>query len=106
VAEDVHYRDLGSGQEYRGREEVAAMLHHLYHVAFDAKAEITNKIITEKKAMFEANFKGRHIGEFAGIPATNKEVSVPVCVSYDIEDGFIKRARIYFLGDVLMKQLS
>lgn len=106
VAEDVHYRDLGSGQEYRGREEVAAMLHYLYHVAFDAKAEITNKIITEKKAMFEANFKGRHIGEFAGIPATNKEVSVPVCVSYDIEDGFIKRARIYFLGDVLMKQLS
>lgn len=106
VAEDVHYRDLGSGQENRGREEVAAMLHYLYHVAFDAKAEITNKIITEKKAMFEANFKGRHIGEFAGIPATNKEVSVPVCVSYDIEDGFIKRARIYFLGDVLMKQLS
>jgi predicted ester cyclase len=75
-------------------------------VAFDAKAEVTNTIITEKKAMFEANFKGRHIGEIAGVPATNKEVNIPLCVSYDLEDGLIKRARIYFLGDVLAKQLS
>ncbi|HET9825505.1 MAG TPA: ester cyclase [Chitinophagaceae bacterium] len=106
VAEDVHYRNLATGDEYVGREAVGGMLHYLYHVAFDAEAEITNKIVTEKKAMFEANFKGRHIGEFAGIPATNKEVNVPVCVSYDLEDGLIKKARIYFLTDVLMKQLS
>lgn len=106
VAEDAVYKNLGTGEEYIGREAIAGMLHFMYHVAFDAKAEITNTIITENKAMFEGNFKGRHIGEIAGFKPTNKEVNIPVCVSYDLEDGLIKRGRIYFLGDVLMKQLS
>ena len=106
VAEDAVYKNLGTGDEYHGREAVGAMLNYMYHVAFEAKAEITNKIFSENKAMFEANFKGRHIGEFAGIAPTNREINVPLCVSYDLEDGLIKKARIYFLGDALMKQLS
>ena len=106
VAEDAVFNNLGTGDEYHGREEIAGMLHYMYQVAFDARAEVTNTIITEKKAMFEANFIGRHIGEFAGVQPTNKEVNVPLCVSYDLEDGLIKRGRIYFLGDALMKQLS
>ena len=106
VAEDAVFNNLGTGDEYHGREEIAGMLHYMYQVAFDARAEVTNTIITEKKAMFEGNFIGRHIGEFAGMQPTNKEVNVPLCVSYDLEDGLIKRGRIYFLGDALMKQLS
>ncbi len=106
VAEDAVYKNLGTGDEYNGREEIGGMLHYMYHVAFDATAEVTNTIITEKKAMFEGNFKGRHIGEFAGLQPTNKEINVPICVSYDMEDGLIKKGRIYFLGDVLMEQLS
>ena len=106
VAEDAVFKHLGTGDEYKGREAIAGMLQYMYHVAFDAKAEVTNKIITEKKAMFEGVFRGKHIGEFAGLPATNKDVNVPICVVYDLEDGLIKKGRIYFLGDVLMQQLS
>ena len=51
-------------------------------------------------------FKGKHIGEFAGLAATNKEVNVPLCVSYYLENGLIKHARIYMLGDVLMQHLN
>ena len=78
----------------------------MYHIAFDAKGEIINTIITEDKAVLEASFKGKHIGEFAGLAATNKEVDVPLCVSYDLENGLIKYARIYMLGDVLIRQLQ
>ena len=106
IAEDVVYKNMGTGETYNSKEEVAGMLHFMYHVAFDAKAEITNTIITEKKAMFEGNFKGKHIGEIAGVHATNKEVNIPLCVCYDLEDGLIKNGRIYFLGEVLLKQLS
>ena len=106
IAEDVVYKNMSTGEVYNSKEEVGAMLNFMYHVAFDAKAEITNTIITEKKAVFEGNFKGKHIGEIAGVPATNKEVNVPICVCYDLEDGLIKKGRIYFLGDVLAKQLS
>lgn len=83
------------------------MLHYIYHVAFDAKANVTNTIVTDKQALVEANFTGKHIGEFAGIPATGKDVNVPLCVSYDLNDeGLIQKARIYLLTDVMMQQLK
>lgn len=106
VTENVVYTSMNTGEKTVGREAVGQMLHYIYHVAFDATAEITNTIITEDHALLEANVKGKHIGEFAGIAPTNKEVSIPVSVCYDLEDGLIKRARVYMLVDVLMKQLS
>ena len=106
VTEDAVFVSMNTGEETHGREAVGQMLHYIYHVAFDARAEITNKVITEKKALLEFNFVGKHIGEFAGMQPTNKEVNVPVCVSYDLENGLIKKARIYMLTDVMMKQLG
>jgi predicted ester cyclase len=106
VAEDAVFKNLSTGEVYTGREEIGAMLHFMYHVAFDARAETYNFAITEKKAVVEAYFKGRHIGEIAGLKVTNKEVDIPLCVSYDVEDGMIKEGRIYFLGEVLQTQLG
>ena len=106
IAEDAVFTHMSSGEEHKGRTVIAGMLHYMYHVAFDAKAEVKNYIITEDKAMFEGLFKGRHIGEFKGIFPTQKEVSVPICVCYELKDGFIQKARIYLLSDVLIKQLQ
>ena len=106
VAEDAVFINLATGEETKGREAVRNMLHYIYHVAFDAKAEIKNRVITETYALLEASFKGRHIGEFAGLQPTNKEVDVPFCVSYDLKDGLIKEARIYMLVNVMMQQLQ
>ncbi len=106
VAEDAVFINMGSGERTEGREAIGQMLHYIYHIAFDAKAEYTNSIITENKAMVEGVFTGKHIGEFAGIPATNKMVSVPLCVTYTLEKGLVKEAKIYMLGDVMMQQLQ
>jgi hypothetical protein len=106
IAEDAVYKNLGTGEEYRGRAEIGAMLHFMYKVAFDAKPDVKSYMITEDKAMFDGFFKGRHIGEFRGIAPTQKEVNVPLSVSYDLANGLIKEARIYMLGNVLMQQLG
>jgi hypothetical protein len=106
VSEDAVFRNMGTGEVYKGREEIGGMLHFMYHVAFDARAESHNYVITERKAVVEAFFKGRHIGDIAGLKVTNKEVDIPICISYDVEDGMIKEARIYFLGEVLQTQLG
>jgi len=106
IAEDAVYRNLSTGEVYTGREEITGMLHFMYHVAFDAKAETVNYVVAEDKAVVEAYFKGRHIGEIAGLKPTDKEIDVPLCVSYDLKDGLIKQARIYLLGEVLMNQLG
>ena len=107
VAENAVFKDMTTGQEVSGRKAIGDMLQYMYHVAFDAKAVMSNTVVTDSNAVLEASFEGKHIGEFAGIPATNKQVSVPLCVTYDLnKDGLIQNGRIYMLTDVMMQQLK
>jgi steroid delta-isomerase-like uncharacterized protein len=106
MAEDAVFTIMATGQEHRGREGVMGMLTYFYHVAFDATATTRTVIFGEQNAMIEGEFVGKHIGEFAGIPATGKNVSVPICVVYDLEDDQIKRGRVYFEMPALMQQLG
>jgi quercetin dioxygenase-like cupin family protein/predicted ester cyclase len=78
LAEDAVFIDLATGQRYEGREAIGEMLHHIYHVAFDARAEDARMMVGEGSAALEAMFVGTHTGEFAGIPATGREVRVPL----------------------------
>ena len=106
MADDVVFTVMATGQENHGREGVLGMLHYFYHVAFDAAFVPGLVLFGEGNAMTEGDFVGKHIGEFAGIPATGKEIRVPICVSYDLKDDKIQRARIYFEMPVLMQQLG
>ena len=106
MADDVVFTNMASGQEHRSPDGVLQMLNYFYHVAFDATAETKNTIFADGKAVLEGDFVGKHIGEFAGIPATNKHVRVPLCVVYDLEDDLIKRGRVYFEMPVLLQQLG
>jgi len=106
MAEDVVFTLMATGQEYRGREGVSQMFEYFYRDAFDARAESSKLIVPDEIAVFEGDFVGEHIGEFAGIPATNKSVRVPLCVVYNLGNDEIKRGRIYFEMPVLVQQLG
>lgn len=107
VAEDAVFKNMSTGEETKGRKAISEMLNYIYHVAFDARADVKHTIATDKNAVLEASFTGKHIGDFAGIAATGKQVNVPLCVTYDLNnDGLIKEARIYMLTDVMMQQLK
>jgi predicted ester cyclase len=82
------------------------MLNYFYHVAFDATATTRTMLFGESNAMVEGDFVGKHIGEFAGIPATGKDVRVPLCVVYDLENDQIKHGRVYFEMPALLQQLG
>jgi predicted ester cyclase len=106
LAHDVMFTNMATGEEHRGPDSVKAMLDYVYHTAFDARAETRNMIFADGKAVLEADFVGRHIGEFAGVAATNRDVRVPLCVVYDVESDKIKRGRVYFEIPALMAQLG
>jgi len=106
MADDVVFTLMASGQEQHGPDAVMGMMTYLYKVAFDAKAAPKVTIFGEDSAMAEYDFIGKHIGDFNGIPATGKEVCVPLCVVYDLENGKIKRGRIYFETPMLLQQLG
>jgi steroid delta-isomerase-like uncharacterized protein len=106
MADDVVFTIMATGQEHKGPQAILGMLNYFYHVAFDAVAETTNIIFADGQCCLEANFKGTHIGEFAGVPATNKEVNVPLCVVYDLENDKIKRGRVYFEIPAFLAQVG
>ena len=106
MADDVVFTIMATGQENKGTDGVLQMLRYFYQVAFDATAETKQTIFADQHAVVEADFVGKHIGEFAGIPATGKTVRVPLCIVYDLEEDKIKRGRVYFEMPVLFQQLG
>lgn len=105
MADDVVFTNMATGETHTGREAIGEMLHYVYHVAFDATAELRNLIVEHNRAVLEAEIVGKHIGEFAGIAATNKDVRIPLCVIYDLDNGKITHGRIYFEVPALMAQI-
>ena len=106
LSPDVVFRVMATGEERRGPQAVQAMLHFFYHQAFDAGAKTRHLVVGEGVAVLEAEFVGRHIGEFAGVAPTGETVSVPLAVVYDLADGAIVEGRIYFEVPAFLAQVS
>jgi len=105
-ADGVTFILMGTDQEVRGRAAVEQFIRYLHEVAFDAQPEVTTMIVDDGRAGIEALFIGTHIGEFAGIAASNKNVRVPYAVIYDIVEDKITALRAYMPVDVLMQQIG
>jgi hypothetical protein len=106
VAEDAVFIMLPTGEEIKGRAAIAKHLEEFYTGSLTAHAEVLNSIFSDNKGLLEAVVVGKHTGIFAGIPATGRDVKVPIAVSYDLENGLVKRARIYMMVNVLLDQIN
>jgi steroid delta-isomerase-like uncharacterized protein len=106
MAPDVCFTVMATGQEFRGPEAIAAMLAYFYQQAFQAEAINERVVFGQGHAVGEWDFVGRHTGEFAGVPATGKDVNVPLAVAYDLEDGKVVRGRIYFETPAFLAQVG
>lgn len=106
VAPDAVFTMLPTGEEIRGRDSIAEHLNGFYHVSFDARAEVVNTMFSDNKGLLEAIVVGKHIGNFGGVPATGRNVRVPLAVSYEVENGLIRKARIYLMANVLFEQIT
>lgn len=106
LTEDAVFVHMATGERHAGREAVAQMLDFMYHRAFDAHAEPVGMIVGEGSAALEATFVGRHIGTFAGIEPTGREVRVPLAVTYQVTPAGISSARVYMAMNVMFDQLG
>lgn len=106
LAEDVTFTIMATGEEHHGRDGISRMLNHFYHTAFEADAETRTLVFGENSAIWEGIIVGKHIGNYAGVPATGKTIRVPICVVYEVENGQIDRARVYFEIPVFYQQVG
>ena len=106
VAEDAVFTMIPTGEQIRGREAIAKHLDAFYNKSLTAHAEVVNSIFSDNKGLLEAMVIGKHTGEFGGVPATGRDVRVPLAVSYEVEGGLIKSARIYLMANILFDQIT
>lgn len=110
VTEDVFFLDVATGQPMASnREELIAGMDYFYNVAFDIE-EIRgmDMLIGNGEAVLEWTLVGTHTGEFAGIPATGRNIEVPMIGRYVLQQEYphhIEEARIYLMINILMDQL-
>lgn len=106
MSDDVVFRIMATGEEFRSPEAVAALFDYYYRVAFDATWEQHRVVIGRGSAVWEGTFVGTHIGEFAGVSATGRRVRIPLCVCYDFKDGMLVEGRVYFETPAFLSQVG
>jgi len=106
LTDDVRIEIVGAGQTAQGRAAVEGMIRAFHEQLFDAKPELKTLLAEGDRAAIEADFVGRHTGDFAGIAPTGRQLRVPYSVVYDLEGGRIKALRIYGLANDLIHALS
>ena len=108
-AEDAVFTQMALPQPFTGRDAIAGMLRLFYEDAFsDAKGELRHVAADTERGLgfIEFTFRGRHTGALAGIPATGRDVEVPMLGVYEIANGKIQRARLYYDMATLSRQLG
>jgi predicted ester cyclase len=94
-ADQVVWTTTETGDEVRGREAVRDFIVAFHTQSFQAHPEVKSLIVGDGQATLEADFVGKHTGEFAGVAATGAHLRVPYCVCYDVGDGVITALRAY-----------
>ena len=95
MADDVVFRIMATGMEYRSGPAVAAMFDLYYRTAFEARSEARAVMVGDGWAVWEGTFIGRHVGVFEGVRPTGRDVRLPLCVCYDFRDGKLVEGRVY-----------
>ena len=107
LGEDVALTIMETGEVTRGRTSVAALLGLPPSCCLSAPPAVSALVVGADRAMVEAEFAGRHLGEFAGILPTGRLVHLPYVVAYDLDadTDMIRAMRLYFPMDMLVRQL-
>jgi ketosteroid isomerase-like protein len=90
IGDDAEYTEMATGQVHAGKDAVLELLRSWYEEKFSgATARTRSKAIGDGIAATEYVFTGTRRTD-------GSEVEFPFAVIYEIRDGAIRRARIYY----------
>jgi steroid delta-isomerase-like uncharacterized protein len=105
-SDDVLWTTMEDGGEVRGREAVRDVIVSMHQRFFDASPELRSLVCGDGVAAVEAVFVGRHVADFAGVPATGRQVRVPYTMFYELDGDAITELRGYLSMSALLSQLQ
>jgi steroid delta-isomerase-like uncharacterized protein len=105
VAQDMVDRDPVPGQK-PGLEGVKEFFHSMRAGMSDLKFDLEDLIVEGDKAVARIRLRGKHTGEFMGIPATGRDVDVQGIDILRFENGKVVERRGIFEDLNLLQQLG
>ena len=107
LAEEVILQDHAQDRVYQGRGAVEGVLRAFFVAGFPgAQFEVHSSTAGETSAVLEFDLHGKQDGPFLGIPATGREVVLPMVIVCQISDGQVRRLSLYYDAGSLLRQLG
>lgn len=106
LCDEPVYTLMATGEEFRGKERVAAFYTGLFEGVPDATFDLISSFISEDGVMEESVLRGIQRGTLFGLPPTNKSFALPLIIVFPIVHGEILGERLYFDMATLLKQLG
>ena len=106
-ADDATFEFIPLGRTVTGVEQIQEMLAGFYRDAFPgATVEDVRFVDGENSVVVEWTFRGTNTGTLSGTPPTGRSVAVRMIGVYEVEDGKIQRARVYWDAADFTRQLG
>lgn len=107
LAEEAALQDHAQGRVYQGRTAVEGVLQAFFATGFPgAQIEVHSSTADETSAVLEFDLCGKQDGPFLGIPATGREVVLPMVIVCQIADCQVRRLSMYYDAGSLLRQLG
>jgi steroid delta-isomerase-like uncharacterized protein len=106
---DCRFEDHATGQVWHGRAGAADHYRQWWRCFDVAVSRNEGQFAcwpSETTFMSEATWKGTHIGDYLGIPATSKSITLPFVVVVTFEDGLLWGERFHYDLAALLRQLG
>ena len=106
LCDEPIYKVMATSQTFKGKDEVAGFYRGLFEAVPNANFELVNAFVAEEGVVEESILRGTHRGILFGIPATGREIALPMTIVFPIMNHQILGERLYFDAATLARQLG
>ncbi len=103
---DPIYKVMATNATFTGRAAVAEFYTSLFAAVPDVVFELINVFVSEDGVVEESIMKGSHLGTLFGVPATRRQIALPLTIVFPMLNGEILGERLYFDAATLTRQLG
>jgi steroid delta-isomerase-like uncharacterized protein len=104
--DDCVFEDVTFGVVTRSKDELRGFANGAFAAVPDLKFELTSRFAAGQWAAIEWIMSGTHKGDFPGMPATGKRISVRGSSIFELEAGKIRRESDYWDAATFMRQVG
>jgi steroid delta-isomerase-like uncharacterized protein len=103
----ARYDDEPWNAHYNGRTEVHAFYEGLLGALPGLRIEVQHQHVGDTTVVLEVIIRGQHLGPWRGLPATGRQIELPLCGIFTFDDkDRLAGEKIYYDRATLLRQLG